>query len=76
MCKRNREIVDHLLLHYEAAGALWNDIFSRVGVDWVMLGRWSISLLTREFHIELCKLYQYGRWSPQMFTMVHTEGNE
>jgi hypothetical protein len=36
MCKRHGESVDHLLLHCEVAGALWNTIFSRFGLSWVM----------------------------------------
>jgi hypothetical protein len=36
MCKRHGESVDHLLLHCETACALWNTIFSRFGLSWVM----------------------------------------
>jgi hypothetical protein len=36
MCKRNGESVDHLLLHCEVAGALWDVFFSRFGLSWVM----------------------------------------
>jgi hypothetical protein len=32
MCKKNGELVDHLLLHYEVASALWHSIFSRFGL--------------------------------------------
>jgi hypothetical protein len=35
MCKMNGEIVDHLL-HYEVARALWNAIFSRFSLSWVI----------------------------------------
>jgi hypothetical protein len=34
--KKNWESVDHLLLHCEISIALWNTIFSSVGMDWVM----------------------------------------
>jgi hypothetical protein len=36
MCKRNGESVDYLLLYCEVACALWNAIFSRFGLFWVM----------------------------------------
>jgi hypothetical protein len=36
MCKKSGESVDHLLLHCEMANALWNTIFSLVGLLWVM----------------------------------------
>jgi hypothetical protein len=36
MCKTNGESVDHLLLHCEVARALWNAIFSRFSLFWVM----------------------------------------
>jgi hypothetical protein len=36
MCKMNGESVDHLLLHCEVARALWNAIFSRFSLFWVM----------------------------------------
>ncbi|XP_042952153.1 uncharacterized protein LOC122289242 [Carya illinoinensis] len=36
MCKCDGESVDHLLLHCEVARSLWHDVFSRVGVAWVM----------------------------------------
>jgi hypothetical protein len=39
ICKRNGEMVDHLLLHCEVAFALWNAIFSHFGMSWVMLRR-------------------------------------
>jgi hypothetical protein len=36
MCKKNGESVDHLLLHCDAACVLWNAIFSRFSLSWVM----------------------------------------
>jgi hypothetical protein len=50
MCKKNRELVDHLLLYREIASALWNTIFANVGLGWlgVYLGGWQISLLAGE----------------------------
>jgi hypothetical protein len=35
-CKRDGESVDHILLHCDVASALWNNIFSRFGISWVM----------------------------------------
>jgi hypothetical protein len=35
MCRRHGESMD-LLLHCEAACALWNTIFSRFGLFWIM----------------------------------------
>jgi hypothetical protein len=36
MCKMNGESVDHLLLHCEVARVLWNAIFSRFSLSWIM----------------------------------------
>jgi hypothetical protein len=36
MGKKNGEYVDHLLLHCEVACVLWNAIFSRFSLSWVM----------------------------------------
>jgi hypothetical protein len=36
MCKKSEESVDHLLLYYEVAGALWNYIFILFGIECVM----------------------------------------
>jgi hypothetical protein len=36
LCKRNGESVDHLVLHCEVSCATWNEIFSRIGLSWVM----------------------------------------
>jgi hypothetical protein len=39
LCKINRESVDHLRLHCKVACALWNAIFNRFSLSWVMLLR-------------------------------------
>jgi len=39
LCKMNRESVNHILLHCEVARALWNAIFNRFSLSWVMLLR-------------------------------------
>ena len=36
MCKRDEEIVDHLLLHCPIASELWGSVFALIGVKWVM----------------------------------------
>jgi hypothetical protein len=36
MCKKNGESVDYLLLRCDAACVLWNAIFSRFSLSWVM----------------------------------------
>jgi hypothetical protein len=36
MCKKNGESMDHLLLHCEVVCILWNAIFSRFSLSWVM----------------------------------------
>jgi len=36
ICKENGESVDHLLLHCDATCVLWNAIFSRFSLFWVM----------------------------------------
>jgi hypothetical protein len=38
LCELDGESVDHLLLHCGVASALWNVIFSRFGLCWVMPG--------------------------------------
>jgi hypothetical protein len=39
LCKRDGESVDHLLLHCDVASTLWNLVFSRFGMSWVMPSR-------------------------------------
>jgi hypothetical protein len=36
MCKMNGESLDHLLLYCEVTRTLWNAIFSRFSLSWVM----------------------------------------
>jgi hypothetical protein len=36
LCKRNGELVDHLHLHCDVASALWNSLFTRFSMSWVM----------------------------------------
>jgi hypothetical protein len=36
MCKRNGELVDHLLLHCDVAYPLWSALFARFGMSWVI----------------------------------------
>jgi hypothetical protein len=43
MCKKNGESVDYLLIHCEFACVLWNAIFSRFSLSWVM-PRWVVDL--------------------------------
>jgi hypothetical protein len=39
MCKKSGELVDYHLLNCEMADALWNIIFSLVGLAWVIPSR-------------------------------------
>ncbi|KAG2721970.1 hypothetical protein I3760_02G107400 [Carya illinoinensis] len=36
MCKKDGESVNHLFLHCEMVTDLWNKLFARVGIAWVM----------------------------------------
>ena len=36
MCKSNRELVNHLLIHCSIATELWAMVFSLFGIHWVM----------------------------------------
>ncbi|KAG6705367.1 hypothetical protein I3842_07G176000 [Carya illinoinensis] len=36
MCKGGGESVDHLLLHCDTVGTLWNEVFTRLDMAWVM----------------------------------------
>jgi hypothetical protein len=39
MYMRDREFVDHLLLHCKVACTLWNTVSNHVGLSWVMSRR-------------------------------------
>jgi hypothetical protein len=39
LCKRDGESVNHLLLHCDVASTMWNNIFTRFGMSWVMPSR-------------------------------------
>lgn len=36
ICRKGAELVNHLLLHCEMAKVLWDGMFRRVGLNWVM----------------------------------------
>jgi hypothetical protein len=36
MCKKTRESMDHLLIHYDVASALWSTLFNHSRMSWVM----------------------------------------
>ena len=40
--QRNRETVDHLLLHFDVAYALWGDVLKMFGMHWVMPDLWLV----------------------------------
>ena len=44
MCQCCGQSMDHLLLHYEFAHALWSEVFQMFGIQWVMAER-VVSLL-------------------------------
>lgn len=53
MCKRARETLDHLLLHYDYACVIWSFVFCLFGVSWVMPSRDAFAgLLERELFQE------------------------
>ena len=39
MCKKNGKSLNHLLLHWEVACAIWNVFSNWFGLSWVMLKR-------------------------------------
>jgi len=61
MCKKNGESVDHLLLHCEVARALWDVIFNRFSLSWVMLLR-VVGLLACWWTGGPLEVLLYGRW--------------
>jgi len=36
MCRKSRESIDYLMLHYEVAKELWSYLLTLFGVEWVM----------------------------------------
>jgi hypothetical protein len=60
MCKKKGESVDHLLLYCEVACVLWNAIFSRFSLSWVMPRR------VGALGVQLCERWflatSYGAW--------------
>ena len=40
--QRNKETVDHLLLYFDVAYALWGDVLKMFGIHWVMPGLWLV----------------------------------
>lgn len=52
-CKKNKETIDHLLLHCKEARDLRNSIFNLLGIKWAM-PQWVVELLT-------CWRNQFGR---------------
>jgi hypothetical protein len=69
LCKRDGEFVDHLLLHCDVASILWNLVFSRFGMSWVMPSR-EIELSTYLLaggRLEGQGVLRFGRWCPYVF---------
>jgi hypothetical protein len=61
MCKKTKETVDHLLLHCDVAFVLWNSLFSRFGMSWVMHRR-VIDLLVVGGHLVDQGALLFGKW--------------
>lgn len=58
ICRRDEETIDHLLLHCPMALLLWHQLFSIVGMDWVVHS--CVQMLQIDFRglgsMELCSL--------------------
>jgi hypothetical protein len=77
MCKKNGESVDHLLLHCEIAGALWNTIFNSVGLAWVMPRR--VVDLFACWRVPGCRFQVDAVWKmipPCLMWCLWREGND
>jgi hypothetical protein len=75
MCKRNWEFMNHLLLHFEVACAIWNVFFSRFGLSWVKPRRVSrlVCLLVDCRQHSKCCCVKDGAF---VHFVVSMEGNE
>lgn len=62
MCKKSVKTIDHLLLHYEVAKAVWNFVFGLCGLEWVM-PRWVVNLYMQvgEGNLVVFRVQQCGR---------------
>lgn len=45
MCKKYGQLVNRLLLHCKVAKTLWNGMFQKIGLAWVMLMKIVVDLL-------------------------------
>lgn len=62
MCKRCGESTDHLLLHCEASKALWDEVFTKMGIALVMpRGRWIFLPVGVGFRATVISRL-FGRW--------------
>ena len=61
MCRCSREMVDHLLIHYEIAHALWSEVFTIFGIQWVLLDK--LASFTLVGAVGLGNIpWMYGNW--------------
>jgi hypothetical protein len=70
MCKRSKDMVDHLLLHCEVASALWSAIFGCFGMSWVM-PRWVSELFVSWWSLGGGGVPWFGRWCLLAFFGVY-----